>query len=203
MGTKLNSQTFETTVISSWCRSARVLERVNIYRTPLMQQTYSKSIYCCKTLQKLTVTQAVSQSTSPHPSLQLRCVLGYLTKLSAAHRTVRTMISNEVLMMCKGRWWTHLSCHFGIYLATLRKSSNQSRHTACRSIYEAREHSSATRSTSTNTAVANCSVRSCAGLVTEWLKHFSGWPHYFCWFLQLSGHSRSDPFQHTYHVTRT
>lgn len=155
------------------------------------------------------------QQVSPHPhtqSLQLRCVLGYLTKLSAAHRTVRTMISNEVLMMCKGRWRTHLSCHFGIYLAILRKSSNQSRHTACRSICEARAHSSATRSTSTNTAVANCSVRSCAGLVsgysrihnvTEWLKQFTGWPHYLCWFLQLSGRSRNDPFQHTYHVTQT
>jgi len=71
--------------------------------------------------------------------------------------------------------------------------------------------SSATRSTSTNTAEANCSVRSCAGLVpgysrihnlTEWLKHFIWWHHYFCWFSQLSGRRRSDPFQHTYHTTR-
>jgi hypothetical protein len=37
METKLNSQAFETTVIISRCRSAGVLERVNIYRTPLMQ----------------------------------------------------------------------------------------------------------------------------------------------------------------------
>lgn len=72
--------------------SVGVLERVNIYRTPLMQQTYSKRFYCCKTLQKLTVTQAASQSTSPHSSLQLRCVLGYLTKLSAAHTTRHRMI---------------------------------------------------------------------------------------------------------------